>query len=282
MSREKKCVAIVGLGYVGQAVEKLLESQCKIYRVDPSCYVRLAEGASFEQLKERANENCELAFVCVPTESLAGGAADISIVEETVKWLETPIICIKSTVPPCTTARLRAETGKRIIFNPEYIGEGNYPVPDDWPHPTDMSKHTFQIFGGERSDCHVAAELFKKLLGPNCRIKYTDATTAELVKYMENSYFATKVTFCQQFFDLAESLDVDYDELRELWLLDGRIGSSHTAVFREHRGYGGKCLPKDTKAISAVARARGCTMSLLDAVEHYNKELRTKLGLPLK
>ena len=66
--------------------------------------------------------------------------------------------------------------------------------------------------------------------------------------YMENCYLATKVVFCNEFYDFAKKVGVDYNKLRETWLLDPRIGRSHTFVYDDNRGFGGSCLPKDTSA----------------------------------
>jgi len=69
-------------------------------------------------------QGVDIALVCVPTPSQHDGSADISAVREVCGWLDAEVICIRSTVPPGTTDALRAETGKRIVFSPEYIGEG--------------------------------------------------------------------------------------------------------------------------------------------------------------
>mgnify|MGYP001588600365 FL=1 len=104
----------------------------------------------------------------------------------------------------------------------------------------------------------------------------TDSTTAELVKYMENSFLAAKKIFCDEFFDIAQSFGVDYNELKELWLLDGRMGRSMTLIYPESRGFGGKCLPKDINAIVKQAEKQGYVPKLLKQVLSINKELRKK------
>ena len=71
-------------------------------------------------------------------------------------------------------------------------------------------------------------------------------------------------------FDVAEALGVDYNQLREVWLADPRIGRSHTFVYRNNRGYGGKCLPKDTSALIHQGKAAGVDMSLLECVREKN------------
>jgi UDP-glucose 6-dehydrogenase len=88
---------------------------------------------------------------------------------------------------------------------------------------------------------------------------------------MENAFLATKVTFVNQFFDIAVSLGVNFDELRQLWLLDGRVGGSHTTVTAE-RGFSGRCLPKDLLAMITAMRAGGGA-PLLEAVFSYNELL---------
>ena len=87
---------------------------------------------------------------------------------------------------------------------------------------------------------------------------------------MENAFYSTKVTFCNQFYDLAKAVGIDYNKLRETWLLDPRISRDHTFVYPEDRGYGGSCLPKDTAAIINQADKVGIDMKLLKAVEEIN------------
>ena len=88
---------------------------------------------------------------------------------------------------------------------------------------------------------------------------------------MENTFLATKVAFVNQFYDLAEAWGVNFNELRELWLADERIGRSHTIV-TEERGYRGRCLPKDIAAIIHAAKSLGGA-PLLEAVDRYNDEV---------
>ena len=97
---------------------------------------------------------------------------------------------------------------------------------------------------------------------------------AEIVKYMENTFFATKITYCQEMYDLCERVGADWNTVREGWLADPRINPMHTAVFRNDRGFGGKCLPKDTNAMAEYMRKNGVEPIVLDAVLKKNKEFR--------
>lgn len=165
-------VGIVGHGHVGKAQKRLFE--------DAVVYDTGENTGSPEAVNE-----CEIAFVCVPTPLLEDGGCDVSVVESVVSWLETPLICIMSTVVPGTTGRLRRESGKRIVFQPEYVGE-------TVDHPlADKSRRGFLILGGEREDTDRVVEVYKSVYNSIVRIMQTDSTTAEVIKYMENSFIGT-------------------------------------------------------------------------------------------
>ena len=103
--------------------------------------------------------------------------------------------------------------------------------------------------------------------------RITDARTAELAKYMENSYLAMKVSFCQQFYDIAGKTGVCYEELRELFVLDPRVEASHTFVYRDRPYWDSHCLNKD---VPAIAKAYDAPL-LLDMIA-FN-EARKKGGI---
>jgi nucleotide sugar dehydrogenase len=187
-----------------------------------------------------------------------------------VSWLETPLILIKSSVPPGTTDALKARYGKRITFSPEYLGESRYYLPElftplGWP---------YLIVGGDRKDTREIVQFFLPRLGPAKTYIQTDPRTAELTKYMENAWLSLQVTFANEFYEIAKAVGVDYTELRELWALDPRVSKYHTVVFPEARGFGGKCLPKDLKAVVAAAQAAGYDPELLKAVWDNNLRFR--------
>jgi len=155
------------------------------------------------------------------------------------------------------------------VFQPEY---GPAETPD---HPfSDLRNVRWIILGGDRADCSIAARAWKETYSSEISIAFTSAEGAELCKYMENAYLATKVTFCNEFFSVAQSFGVDYDELRELWLMDPRIGRSHTFVLSDRRGFGGRCLPKDLSAIIVGATAAGYEPTFLRGVELANARFR--------
>lgn len=285
-----KSVAVIGHGYVGSSVARFFAKHFETIVFDPHKYKGSNEiigqdGSKIYTTSYKTGVNgCDLAIVCVPTPMAEDRSVDLSIIEEVIEWIECPLILIKSTIPPGTTEALKAKyPKKRIVFSPEYIGEGKYVVQwwkdKNYPHPTDMKYHNFQIFGGAKEDCIAVSHFFQRVVGPEPEMCFTDATTAELCKYMENAWGATKVIFCNEFYEIAKALGVSYEELRELWLKDGRVERMHTAVFPDARGFAGKCYPKDVNGIVEQSKKNGYFPALLTAVLATNNEIRKANGL---
>lgn len=246
---------IVGYGAVGKAVHEIFPG------------ARIFDGplgiGNLEDLAE-----ADVVFVCVPTPPNEDGSCDTSIVEDVVAQLTAEIIVIRSTVVPGTTSRLRDKYGKRIVFQPEYIGEAP-------SHPFASEKAvTWVILGGAPGDTAIVADVYRAA-NPLLSIEEVSSETAELAKYMENAFLATRVAFANEFFDLARAVGVDYDRLREVWLLDPRMGPSHTLVSDESRGFGGRCLPKDLSALLAFGElALGYQPETLAGVAASNARVR--------
>jgi nucleotide sugar dehydrogenase len=208
----------------------------------------------------------DVGFVCVPTDKLPSGSADTSIVESVVEeWsVQCDVLVIKSTVPPGTTQRLREE-GYRVVMSPEYFGATAH---------ANALDHHFVILGGAQEDCDIVAELYKEYTPATYRIYKTSATMAELVKYSENAWIATKVTFVNEMAQACEHYGLDRDEWRELWLLDERISRHHTYSYREHPYYASHCLDKDVPAMLAAAALRGLLLPLIQSVQTINHNRR--------
>ncbi len=260
-----KKVCIIGNGYVGKSMVKLFEDHYLV---------------SIKEIDDNYDDvnQCDLAVVCVPTLTSKDGSCDTSVVEKVIKESNAPLYLIKSTVPPGTTELLSKLYNKSIVFSPEYIGEGSYPIPfwNGIPHPTETKLHEFQIFGGYRDIIRQVLDFFIPVIGPYCKYIQTDSITAELVKYMENSFLATKVVFCHEFARIAEKYNCDYNELRELFLLDGRCERGSTAIFNGKLGFDGKCLPKDINAIYQATKKVGFESKLLKQVIETNNEMRNE------
>lgn len=257
-------IGIVGYGVVGKALAALF-TQHPSHSV--FLYDKFQADLSGKSNRDAINR-CDVAFIAVPTPTASDGmSCNVSAVEDCAAWIKVPM-CIKSTVAPGTCEELSARYGGEIAFSPEYVGESHW-------HPWKaIDSHGFIIVGGPPHVRRIVLAAYQSCLGPEVHYVQTDARTAEVCKYMENSFLATKVAFVNQFFDIAAALGVDFNELRELWLADARIGRSHTIV-TEERGFRGKCLPKDLKAIVSLMRERGGA-PFLEAVLQYNSELCDK------
>jgi UDPglucose 6-dehydrogenase len=95
-----------------------------------------------------------------------------------------------------------------------------------------------------------------------------------MVKYYGNTWFSAKVVFANQMYDLCQKIGVDYEIVKEAAAADKRIGPTHLEIFHKgYRGYGGKCLPKDTRALIQLGKQVGAPMELLETVEKINNRL---------
>lgn len=266
-SVKETLIAIIGYGYVGQAYHKVFRDAL-IY--DP--YNDKVESASREDIN-----NADIAIISVPTPTSEDGmSCDTSAVESTLEWLQVPRVLIKSTVKIGTGERLQKKYPDiGIMFSPEFIGEGGYFIPFwKYPHPTDPIYHDFQIIGGDKQHTVPTAELFLRYVGPHLRVYLTDIRTAEVIKYTENMWIATKVTFVNEMYEACKALGVDWVDVREGWLMDSRVERMFTAVFTDKRGYQGKCLPKDTKALVHSINEAGYDPKFLRAVLDSNNRIR--------
>lgn len=296
MTDQKNRVAIIGYGYVGKAMHKIFPNAL-IYDERFCAEVGFnINGMSEEELnlhdvgllnissKQTINETAGLAIICVPTPMVEGDEefkeVDTSIVTACVRWLESPLILIKSTVPPGTTDKLEAMVKAMrsdppgICFSPEYVGEGKYQItPWQYMSPTDPRTHEFVIIGGRPGVRDQVANYFVRELGPEKTYNLVEAVEAEIIKYMENSWGAMKVIFANEFYHLCQQFGASYIRVREGWALDNRVERMHTAVFVDNEGFAGKCYPKDLNGIVVAAEAKGVDMSLIKAVLRKNKTI---------
>ena len=255
-------VGIAGFGIIGSAFARCFSRSGEI---DLYLYDKYKEAYAAPERFDALNA-CDIVFVTVPTPfDKKHRSCDVSAVEDVIRRLEAPA-CIKSTVPPGTTDRLAATTGKTLAFSPEFMGESRE---HRWP---EIYSAGFAVFGGHPQACANARRAYELSSPVPLEFVETSAALAELSKYMLNAFLATKVSFMNQFYDIATQAGLDFEELRTLFLLDPRIGESHTIVTRE-RGFGGKCFPKDLNAMISWASHRG-DPRFLRAVADYNDAIR--------
>jgi nucleotide sugar dehydrogenase len=250
------------MGHVGTATHDLLRHHANLITYDT------AHDRSYPQQQLAA---CDAAIICVDTPTSPDGACDTSHVQQAAQRLPVATILLKSTVPPGTTDQLARATGKQICFSPEYAGETTYSHPY-WPR----GQHDvpFLILGGQPAIRRRFIDLLQPTLGPARTYFQCTAREAELIKYMENAYLATKVTFVTEFRRICETFGADWHTVRDGWLLDPRIEPAHTAALAHAPGFSGKCLPKDLHAIIHAATSAGYDPAFLTEVLYSNQRLQ--------
>lgn len=254
----------MGVGMVGGALNRYFEGK----GVKPILYDPPMGLGSKAELN-----SAEIVFVCVPTPyDEKSGGFDLSYVREAIGTLEgEKIVVIKSTVLPGSTDKLQAEyPHHKIIFNPEFLTEATA--------DQDMCFPGRQIVGYTPQSFNVSKDVMLILpLAPFERI--VPASAAEMIKYFNNTFFAAKVVFSNQIYDLCDKMNIDYNLVREAAAAEKWVGPMHLDVFHKgFRGYGGHCLPKDTRALIQLGDTIGAEMKLLKVVESINNDLLDKFG----
>jgi UDPglucose 6-dehydrogenase len=253
-------IGIMGsAGMVGGAVKRYFEKR----GITPLVFDKYKNEGSLEEVNL-----ADMVFVCVPTPyDEASGGFDLSYVKNALSSISgEKIVVIKSTVLPGTTNKLQEEFAEhKLLFNPEFLTQSSA--------DNDMSFPDRQIVGYTAKSFNVAGTLMRLLpLAPFERI--VPASEAEMIKYFGNTWFSAKVVFANQIYDLCAKLGIDYDIVRECVGADKRIGSSHLEIFHGgYRGYGGACLPKDTRALIQFGAHQGVQMDLLKKVEEINNRI---------
>ena len=255
----------MGVGMVGGALRAYFE-QCGI---TPFVFDHPKSTGSLKEVNR-----ADIVFVCVPTPFRTDGTGfDISYVERALGDLTgKKIVVLKSTVPPGTTEKLQERFPQhKILFNPEFLVEER--AIEGMLHPNR------QIVGYTKQSKDVAEGVLHMMpKAPYERVMR--AAEAEMVKYFGNTFLAIKVIFGCQMYELCQKLGIDYEAVREAGSADPRIGPSHLDVFHGgYRGYAGKCLPKDVRALLQLADALGVEMSVLKEAEGFNNRLMEKQGI---
>lgn len=258
----KKTVGIIGNGFVGesQAFAFSPTADVRVYDIDPLKATHTL-GETLEQ---------EFIFVCLPTPMRFDGTQDLSFIEEFFGSIfpnKNQIFIIKSTVLPGTTESLSERFGFDIIFSPEFLTERTAKL--------DILTQARIILGGKESLVERVKGLFEERF-MNRHFILTDSTTAEYIKYMNNTFFATKVSIMNEFYRLGKQIGVNWEDAMHGFASDGRIGDSHLHVPGPDgmMGYGGTCFPKDVNALITYAEGHGLRMNTIEGGWKTNLEVR--------
>ncbi len=276
------CLAEFGMNLIcvdndGQKIGLLKEGRLPIY--EPGLEGLVAKGTREGRLHfstdlGEAVRTSLVIFVAVGTPPREDGSADLRFVEEVGKEIATQmdgykVVVMKSTVPVGTARwfkRLIQEHQPRpiafdIVSNPEFLREGS--AIEDFMRPDRV------VIGAESEQAFaIMKEIYSALYLIETPFILTTLESAEMIKYATNSFLATKVTFINEIANLCEKVGADVHHVAKAMGLDGRIGRK---FLHPGPGYGGSCFPKDTRALSWLARQRGYTFRILESVIQANE-----------
>ena len=256
-------IAIFGLGVVGGTLARWLETSTThtLLKVDPA--LGLQDDIT----------GAECAFVCVPAATLSDRSQDLSAIEQILEKLPNRLIPVflKSTVLPGTTDMLSEKYHLTIYHMPEFLTERT--------RDADFKVHDILVgCAWHESQEKMFQTDFIRAIFPGKRIIPVTNTEAELVKYAHNCFGAVKVNYFNMIYELCQALDCDYENVRRGVLLSGLIESTHTEVPGPDGkfGFGGKCLPKDLKAMIGLTREQWVSNDILFSTEGENERRRKK------
>ena len=268
----KSKLGVIGQGFVGTAVTEGM-SHCYdmiTYDKDPN------KSCTEKSLYDVINKT-EIVFLCVPTPMYKSGACDLSIVHNAMKEISAACgelkkhvtVVLKSTVPPGTTETLNElySYNADIVFNPEFLTEAN--ANEDYKNQNRI------IVGGERPYTSQIKQIFAKAF-PKVPVIKTSSTIAEMVKYVTNTFLATKVSFANEMYQISKALEIDYDKVIEYARYDERLGQSHWSVPGPDGdfGWGLSCFPKDLNALMYLAKQYNVDSTMLEATWQKNLLVR--------
>tara|TARA_Y100000592_G_scaffold41029_1_gene64973 strand:- start:77 stop:925 length:849 start_codon:yes stop_codon:yes gene_type:complete len=267
-----KKIGIIGRGFVGSAVEfgfsaqTGCDAQIKVYDKDPA--------KSIHTLEDTVNKS-DFIFLSVPTPSNEDGSMHLGILESVLQDIQVVnkrkdnIILIRSTIIPGTTTKLCKKYKKlNIVFNPEFLTERSAKF--------DFINQSRFILGGRKRNTARVADLYRWRFGDSVPCIETNFETAEMIKYMNNCFFATKVSFMNEMKLIADKSNVDWDLAVDGFVRDGRIGHSHLAVPGPDgkKGFGGSCFPKDIQAMINFGKNLDVDMNTLLGAWATNLQVR--------
>jgi UDPglucose 6-dehydrogenase len=284
-------IAVIGTGYVGLTtgacfahighevvcadidpvkVERLSRGEIPI--VEAGLDRIVAEGLKSGRLKfvlgsRTAAEDCEFAYLCVPTPQGDDGRADLSYIETAAREIAEvlpyeAIVVNKSTVPVGSTKVVERVLGRpdvKVVSNPEFLREGS--AVQDFLKPDRI------VVGSEdQAAATRVAGLYVSIPAP---VIVTDPASAETIKYAANAFLATKISFINAMAAICEGVGADVNDVALGMGLDKRIGE---AFLKPGPGWGGSCFPKDTRAMVRIAEDGGYDFDLLKGVISVNTE----------
>ncbi len=301
---DKPAISIVGLGYVGAVSTACLSSlghRVVGVDLDQTKIAQIQNGESpiheqdLERLLSQGVENdlisatddlafavrdTDVTFVSVGTPTAADGGCDYRYIESAARAIgvgiaqksDFHVVVMRCSIPPGTTMKVMAPiiekiSGKTlgadfgVCFNPEFLREG-VAVSDFYSPPKTVIGAT----------CDRSANVMRQIYAPvDENVIVTSIETAEMVKYVDNVWHATKVTFANEVGRLCKSLDVDSHAVMDVFVQDTKLNLS-PYYLKPGFAFGGSCLPKEVRAVAHIAKAQGVKLPLIENLTASNQE----------
>lgn len=300
---EKPAISVVGLGYVGAVSTACLSSlghRVVGVDLDPTKIAQI--GAGLSPIHEKglgdllsqgvadglvtttdnlvqAVKGTDVTFVSVGTPTAADGGCDYRFIEAAAQSIGEGIaaksafhtVVMRCSIPPGTTMRVMAPiieqvSGKvlgtdfGIAFNPEFLREG-VAVADFYAPPKTVIGAT----------CDRSAGVLAQIYAPVDHVPFlTSIETAEMIKYIDNVWHATKVTFANEVGRLCKPLGVDSHEVMDVFVQDTKLNLS-SYYLKPGFAYGGSCLPKEVRAVAHIAEGLGVDLPLIQNLGKSNQ-----------
>jgi UDPglucose 6-dehydrogenase len=284
-------IGLIGYGVVGDALLHALKS-----RGSTDEFIIVDPAKSDRQIQDLADT--EMVFVCVPTPTgpVCQDARTLqSVWSDLGKIFYRGIVVLKSTTTPTNTGYLvRAFPKLNTVANPEFLTEANA--------RQDCLQSPFIVLGGPELYCHKLEEYYRQYWPASQYVLLTRAEAAMFAKYMVNAFLATKVSFMNEMYDLWNKISgtgwvpsgipgigpkpdiwnkisgTGWEGLVQAFSADLRVGRTHLQVPGPDGkfGFGGKCFPKDLKAILYDAKCLGSVRFVLQGALDTNERVRNK------
>jgi len=244
---------------------------------------------SFTTSLKEAVSSSEVIFIAVGTPPQDDGSADLQYVENVARGIAQfitsyKVIVDKSTVPVGTARNvaswIKDEAKKKgiaisdfdVVSNPEFLREGSAIL--DFTHPDRV------VIGSESEKArNIMKDVYRVLYINETPYIETNLESAEMIKYASNAFLAVKITYINQIAALCEKLGANVKDVAKAMGRDGRIGSK---FLHPGPGYGGSCFPKDTKALSKIAKDALSPVSIVDIVIEENEKQKLRMVEKIK
>ncbi|NLH77913.1 MAG: UDP-glucose/GDP-mannose dehydrogenase family protein [Acidobacteria bacterium] len=300
-------ISIIGTGYVGlvtgtclsefglnvvcmdsdaRKIQDLQQGRVPIY--EPGLPGLISKNVAAQRLRfttdmDHAVDASQVIFLAVPTPPGEDGSADLQYVLAAAgaiaeRMKDYKVIVNKSTVPVGTGRKVqsvvRSELDRRavaldfdVVSNPEFLREGS--AVRDFMHPDRI------VIGSDNDGSReIVREIYNVLYLIETPFVFTSLETAELIKYASNAFLATKIAFINEVAGLCDAVNADIRDVAKAMGMDGRIGRF---FLHPGPGFGGSCLPKDTRALVKIGQDHGVRMSIVDSVVQANESQRLRI-----